>query len=139
VKVEVLMIANSATAEGSLLNVQGGGWEHCSPAMIPCTVGGHVAGIVALDEDELGQTPALNIAITDADGHDMGFSASMIVSGIRPATTVGVPVRVPFAVPFTVAVLRSMVVKVAALQGGAELAAVTFLVRDPVPDAPPQM
>jgi hypothetical protein len=138
VKIEVLMIANSAATEGSLLNVQGGGWEHCSPPMIPCTIGAYVAGIATLDDEELGQTPALNIATTDADGHDLGFAASMIISGIRPATVAGVPARVPFAIPFTVAVLRPTIVKVAALQGGAELAAVTFLVRDPIPDAPPE-
>ena len=137
-KVEVLMIASSAAAEGSLLNVQGGGWEHFSPVMMPCTVGGYVAGIATLDDKEMGQAPTLNITIADADGRKLGFAASVIISGIRPGTAAGVPVRMAFAVPFTVAVPRSMLVKVAALQEGAELAAVTFFVRDPVSDTPPQ-
>jgi hypothetical protein len=138
VRIEVLMVANAAATEGSLLNVQGGGWEHCSPAMLPSTIAGALAGIATLADDELGTTPALKIAITDIDGQDMGFSASMIISGIRPATMPRVPVRMPFAVPFTFAVTRSTVVKVAVIQDGAELAAVTFAVSDPVPDAPPQ-
>jgi hypothetical protein len=137
VKVEVLMIASSATVDGRL-NVQGGGWEHYVPVMLPCTVSGHLAGIATLDDAELGQTPTLSMVITDADGRDMGCSASMIISGIRPATAAGVPVRVPFAAPFTVAVPRSMVLKVTAVHGGSELAAVTFHVRDPVQDTPPQ-
>jgi hypothetical protein len=138
VKIEVLMIANAASTENSLLNIQGGGWEHFSPPMFPWTLGGAVAGIATLEDDDMGTTPALNIAITDAAGQDMGFSASMIISGIRPHTAAGVPVRVPFAVPFTFAAFHSTVVKVAAIHDGAELAAVTFLIRDPVPDAPPQ-
>jgi len=137
VQVEVLMTASSATVEARL-NVQGGGWEYYTPVTMPGTVGGHVAGIATLDAAELGRTPTLNIVITDADGHDMGSSASMIISGIRRGTAPGVLVRVPFAVPFTVAVRRSMVLKVAALHEGAELAAVTFHVREPVQDTPPR-
>lgn len=60
------------------------------------------------------------------------------LNGIRPAAAAGVPVRVPFAAPFTVAVRRSMILKVAALQEGSELAAVTFFVREPVEDTQPQ-
>jgi hypothetical protein len=137
-RIEVLMVANAAATDGSLLNVQGGGWEYCSPAMLPCTVEGAVAGVATLADDEIGTTPALNIAITDGDGQDAGFAASMIVSGIRPSTVPGVPVRVPFAVAFTFAASRSTVVKAAVIHEHAELAAVTFLIRDPVPDAPPQ-
>lgn len=136
-KIEVLMVANAASVSGSLLHVQGGGWEHCSYPLLPATVSGALAGIATLDDDEIGKTPALKIAITDADGHDMGFAASMIVSGIRPPTVAGVPLRVPFAVPFMFVAVRSTVIKVAVMHEGAELAAVTFLVRDPVPDAPP--
>lgn len=137
-KIEVLLIANAAGLDGGLLHVQGGGWEHCSPSMLPATISGAAAGIATLDDEEIGNTPALNIAITDADGHDMGFAASMIISGIRPKTVAGVPVRVPFAVPFMFVATGSAVIKVAVAQEGAELAAVTFLVRDPVPDTPPQ-
>ena len=137
-RIEVLMIANAAGVDGGLLHVQGGGWEHCTYPLLPTTVSGAVAGIATLDEDEIGTTPALNIAITDADGQDMGFAASMIISGIRPKTVPGVPVRQPFAVPFMFVAVRSTVVKVGVIHERAELAAVTFIIRDPVPDAPPQ-
>jgi hypothetical protein len=139
VEIEVLMVAKAAGVDGSLLHVQGAGWEHWSSPMFPATVSGAVAGIATLDDEEIGHTPALNIAITDADGHDMGFAASMIISGIRPKTVAGVPVRVPFAVPFMFVATRSTVIKVAVVHEGAELAAITFLIRDPVPDTPPPL
>ena len=44
-KIEVLMVANSASTEDGLLSIQGGGWEHCTlpmlPAELPCRYRGN--------------------------------------------------------------------------------------------------
>jgi hypothetical protein len=138
VRIEVLMVANSASVNGSLLDIQGGGWEFCTLPMLPINVAGAVAGIATLEADELGEAPVARISVDDTDGHEPGFSASMVISGIRPTAVPGVPVRIPFALPFRFAALRPTVVKVSVSHEGAELAATTFAIRDPVPDAPPQ-
>jgi hypothetical protein len=139
VKIELLMVANAAEEKDSLLNIQGGGWEFCTLPMLPINLAGAIAGIATLDTDELGEAQVAQISVTDIDGHDPGFSASMVVSGIRPTTVPGVPVRIPFAIPFRFPALRPTVVKVSVWHEGAELAATTFAIRDPVPDAPPQL
>lgn len=136
-KIEVLMVANSASTEDGLLSIQGGGWEHCTLPMLPANFRAAIAGIATLEPDELGEAQIIQISAKAQDGHDPGFAGSMIISGIRPTTVPGVPVRVPFAVPLIFPALRPTVVKVSVTQDDAELAAVTFAIRDPVPDAPP--
>ncbi|HEX2259822.1 MAG TPA: hypothetical protein VHJ40_08785 [Actinomycetota bacterium] len=135
-KVESLVIANYATTDKWLLRVEGGGWEHCKPQILPTTVRGYVAGIFTLDRDELGTTPAVLVEIGDKNGHVEEFKASTIVNGMRPAATPGVPSRVPFAIPFTTVARAPTVMKVRLLNEGDELATTSFAVLDPVPDAP---
>lgn len=132
------MVANSATAQDSLLSVQGAGWEFCTVPMLPVNLGGSIAGIATIGDDELGETPVIKVTMDYVDGNAPDFAASMIISGIRPTTVKGVPVRIPFAVQFVFPATKPGVVKVtAAGEHDKELAAVTFAIRDPVPDAPP--
>jgi hypothetical protein len=135
-KVESILVANYATTDKWLLVIEGGGWEHCKPQLLPTTVKGYVAGIFTLDREELGSTPAVILEITDEQGHVEGFKASTIVNGMRPATTPGVPCRVPFAIPFTTVAHAPTVVNVRLASDGSELATTSFAVLDPVPDAP---
>lgn len=136
-RVEVLLVANDADLTDSLLNVRGAGWEHYSLPFLPWTLRGSAAGVVALEEAELGSTLALRFSVSAQDGHVDEFQASMIVNTARPSTTAGVPVRVPFAVPFTTVVHAPCVVNVT-VSGAAEEVTVSFAVHDPIPDAPPE-
>lgn len=135
-QIEVLLVANQAVVENGLLSVAGGGWETFTPAMFPATLRGVIAGIVTLSDGEIGDGHAVSFSMTDPDGHVAGTSGSMIISGIRPRTRPGVPVRVPFDIPFSTVVSAPTVVKVGITQGTTELAAVTFAVLDPIPDSP---
>lgn len=134
---EVLLVANAAEVQNSLLHIRGGGWESYTPGLLPGTVRGSIAGIVTLSPEELGTTPAVTFSASDAEGHVDGFSASMIIDGMRPTATAGVPCRIPFEVPFATVVREPTVVKITMSHDGAELAAVTFAVLSPIPDAPP--
>ncbi|HYK31769.1 MAG TPA: hypothetical protein VEV63_07390 [Streptosporangiaceae bacterium] len=136
-RIEVLMVANSASADDGLLTVHGGGWEHTVPRALPCTLTGYLAGIAVLDDGELGTTPVLALSITDLGGNDHRFSASVVINGNRPAPVPGVPIRAPFAVPFTFSVLQPTVVQAHVAHAGAEIATVSFLVSSAVSDAPP--
>jgi len=137
VEVEVLLVANGAGTENSLLHVQGGGWESFLPGFFPWTVRGAVCGIVTLSNDEVGSTPVVVFTAEAQDGQDLGWRASMTIDGVRPVTIEGVPVRVPFWIALTAVVSAPTIVKITVSQGTAELAATAFAVRDPVPDAPP--
>lgn len=130
------MVANAAERKNGLLDVTGGGWEHCKPSMLPANIGGAIAGIFVLDDVELGTTPAVTIEACTPGGSGMGWSASMIVSGIRSPSPDGVPVRIPFAVPFAFAVMKPMVTEFRIKSGDNQIGALSFAVLDPVPDSP---
>ena len=135
-KVESLLIANYAATEKWLLTIEGGGWEHCSPQLLPTTIKGYVAGVFALDREELGSTPAVILEIGDREGNVEGFKASTIVNGMRPAAAYGVPSRVPFAIPFMTVAHAPTIVTVRLILESSELATTSFAVLDPVPDIP---
>jgi len=135
--IEVLMMANKASAEG-LLSVEGAGWEHATPQMLPITIGGYVAGIATFTADEIDKNPVMTITIKDReDPENPGFSASILIYGARPPTAPGVPIRETFAVPFRIPVFRPCVLTASVGDGNKELSSVTFAVRDPIPDTPP--
>ncbi|HSH59976.1 MAG TPA: hypothetical protein VK988_10110 [Acidimicrobiales bacterium] len=136
-RVEALLVADRAVVENGLLSIEGGGWEHYQPPLLPWTLRGSLAGVLVLEDAEVGSTPAIGIEMTDSDGHVDGFNASMIVNGIRPTTLGGVPCRVPLDVPFTTVARAPTVVKIGVVHAGTELASVTFAVREPVPDTAP--
>ena len=135
--IEVLMVANGASVENSLLSVQGGGWEHYNPLFFPWTVRGAVAGIGTLEPSEVGSISIVDVEVSDQHGHVVQSVGSMTIDASRPAAKAGVPMRFPFFAPLMFVVTAPTVVKVALSSEGAELAAVTFAVHDPVPDAPP--
>ena len=136
-RVEAFLVANQAAVDSSLLHMQGGGWETYKVPWFPGTVRGSVAGIVTFDHEELGSSPVLRLEVTDSEGQVEGSKASMIVDTSRPTDIPGVSSRVPFVLPFSLVVHASTVIKAAIFDAGAELAAVTFAVPDPVPDTPP--
>lgn len=135
--IEVLMVANKATADG-LLSVDGAGWEHTTPQMLPITIGGYVAGIATFTPDEIDKNPVMTITVKDRKNpENPGFSASILIYGARPPTAPGVPIRQPFAVQFVVPAFRPCVLTASVGDGNKELSNVTFAVRDPIPDTPP--
>jgi hypothetical protein len=137
-EIEVLVLANKASTTDGLLSVEGAGWEHATPQMLPITIGGYVAGIATFTPAEIDKNPVMTITIKDReDPENPGFSASILIFGARPPTASGVPIREPFAVPFRVPAFRQCVLTASVLDGNKELSSVTFAVRDPIPDAPP--
>ena len=76
--IEVLMPANKASADG-LLSVEGGGWEHTAPQMLPITIGGYVAGIATFTPGEIDKNPVMTITVNDREEpENPGFSASLL-------------------------------------------------------------
>ena len=136
-QIETLLMANVAGIENGLLSAEGAGWEHYVPAFLPCTVRGAVCGVATLDESELGSTPALKFRASAQDGQSLGWSASMTIDGVRVRAPEGVPTRVPFVVTLTAVVRNPTVITITLTSDSEELAATSFAVRDPVPDAPP--
>lgn len=134
-KVEVFMVANSAATSGWLLNVEGGGWEHYTTGQFPGLVRGAMAGLCVMEEADFGTTPSLEFKITTADAAaELAFMADAIYSLVRrgPAAD-GVEPRFPFVQPFEFEISASRVMRASVFLGGAELAAVTFNVRDKPP------
>lgn len=137
VKVEAFVLANSATVDGALLMVNGGGWEHFQVPFFPFTVAGAACGIVNLGPEEMGEaSPVLCLDGIAQDGQDFGWSASMVISGDRPRTAAGVPIRVPFAVAFCGTVFSPTVVTIRACSVTEELAAAPFAILEPFRDLP---
>ncbi|MGH2719035.1 MAG: DUF6941 family protein [Actinomycetota bacterium] len=129
-KLEVLMMANSASLESGLLNVQGVGWEFIRYDFFPAQLRGAVCGIITLDPEEIGTIHVIEVTAKDEGGIDLGWRASMTVPGDRPRTKRGVPIRQTFAVPLAAVLGAPTVVRVALECEGDELGAVTFEVQD---------
>lgn len=136
-KLEALLFANNASADGWLLAVEGGGWEHIEYDFMPGTAVGYVAGILTLDESEHGELTEVVADVFDDSGEVDGFRASMIVNGNRPKTDTGVPVRAPFAIPFMTVVRGPTVMKARLTLGGRELGLIACSVRTTTPDSLP--
>ena len=136
-KVEVLLVANSAKTEKGLLYVEGGGWEHYSAPFFPFTVRGALCGILTFEPSEIGSTPIVILDINDQLGQVEGSRASITVITDRPPATPGVPTRIPFWLPFSSVVTGPTVVSATLSQDGQVLGSVAFAVKDPVPDTPP--
>ena len=136
-KLEALLFADVANADGWLLTVERGGWEHIKYDFMPGTAVGYVAGIFTLDDAELGELTEVALEIFDDSGQVEGFRASMIASGNRPNTVAGVPVRLPFAIPFMTVVRGPTVMKARLLLGDEELGLIACSVQTTTPDMLP--
>ena len=102
--VEATLLANVARVDpDGLLYVEGGGWQHYPVLTLPATLDGHLAGIIALDESELGQLHLVGFAVSQG-GKRLESPGSMIVSSARTV--------VPFAWRFTTIVHAEGVIAV---------------------------
>jgi len=136
-KLEALLFATTASADGWLLAVEGGGWEHIKYDFLPGTAAGYVAGMLTLDDAELGELTEVAVEVFDDSGQVEEFRASMIANGNRPNTVEGAPVRVPFAVPFMTVVRGPTVMKARLLLGDEELGLIACSVQTTTPDTIP--
>ncbi len=135
-KLEALLVANTAGTDHGLLTIRGGGWEHVRPAMLPTTIRGSLAGLLALSREELGTSPFVSFSVTDDDGMVDPSSGSMIVNAVRAAPPDGVDPRIAFDWPFAIAVRGPTLVRISMSTEAGELGSATFAVLDPVPDTP---
>jgi hypothetical protein len=136
-KLEALLFANDASDDGWLLAVEGGGWEHITYDFLPGTAVGYVAGILTLDDAELGELTEIAVEIFDDDGQVERFRATMTANGNRPNTVEGVPVRLPFAMPFMTVVRGPTVMKARLMLGDEELGLIACSVQTTTPDTIP--
>ncbi len=129
-KVEVLMAANSAKHDGWLLDVSGAGWEYYTCPTFPYEVRGALAGIVILEDSDLGMDHQLHFKIEAVDDGDIGFLTDNTyhVAKRGPAAE-GIPSRMPFAVPFSFRIEAPRVMRAVVLKGDVDLGEVTFKVR----------
>jgi hypothetical protein len=72
-KVEVLMVANSAKHNGWLLDVVKAEWEYYDCIGFPCQVGGALAGIAIFEDADLGVDQQLHFKIENVDDGDILF------------------------------------------------------------------
>ena len=127
------MFANEAALDDGLLVVHGGGWEFFAAESFPTTIGGYIAGVIALDESELDSTPVVRLELGDEEGEIDGMEASMIVGGRRAAPVYDVPSRVPFAIQFATRANGPTLVTARLLaEDEDELASLTFQLRGPL-------
>jgi hypothetical protein len=137
VKIEVLVLANKASTNASLLTVEGAGWErYTGPGFFPFTVTGAFGGIMIVERKELGKSFAAAFRFKDANDQYLPFLATAMVEGIRPKPESGVPIRIPFAIPFSFIVEKPGTIRGIVEQDGTQLASIPFAVVDPVPDGP---
>src|SRR5262245_48360532 len=131
-RAEVFMVANSAAISGWLLNVEGGGWEHYTTGQFPGLVRGALAGLCVMEEADFGTTPSIEFEIRTADAAaELAFKADAIYSLMRRGPAADrVDSRFPFVQPFEFGIFAARVMRASVLVEGAELAAVTFNVRD---------
>jgi hypothetical protein len=129
-KIEALLVANSAKLNGWLLDIEGAGWEHYKCTGFPCEVRGAFAGIIILDNADLGLDHQLHFKIETADDGDIGFLADNTYHRGRggPATT-GVPSRLAFAVPFSFRILAPRIMRAVVIKGDVDFGEVIFDVR----------
>ena len=117
VHVNAALLANVANVgPDGLLYVEGGGWENYSVLTLPATLDGHFAGIIALDDSEIGRPHVVGFSVSQA-GQLLGSTGSMIVNSQRAL--------VPFALRFTTVVhaVRLFVVELTDHDGGVLVAA----------------
>ena len=131
-KIEALMVANSVKLDGWLLDVdvEGGGWEYYTCPGFPCDVRGAFAGIIILDDAELGLDHQLHFKIETADDGDIGFLADNTYHRGRggPAAS-GVSSRMAFSVPFNFRILAPRIMRAVVMKGDVDLGDVVFEVR----------
>jgi hypothetical protein len=135
-KIEAILVANRAHIDGALLFVEGGGWEFASWEFFPGTISAFIAGVLALDESEIGGTPSATLELSDQEGHVEGFRASIIASGVRPKMP-GSPARIPFAIPFMTVVRSPTVMNVVMTPEGGDAVTIHFGLVSAIPDELP--
>jgi hypothetical protein len=123
-----VMVANYAeVTPRSTLNIVGGEWEQFEMAAVPGTFAGYVAGVVALEPEDLGTGRDFGLVMSDAEsGADLSKVLPVHVSPRAPA--IGVDTRAPFAVRFSLDVEHTpRIVKVRVVDGeGFEMASTSF-------------
>ena len=127
---EALMLANSATINGWLLDIIGGGWEHYQCSAFPCTVSGAITGTVILEEGDLGSDVQLHFKIETASDGDIVFLTDYTfhVAG-RGAAVAGVPSRLPFAIPFSFDTQGAQVMRAVVIHDVDDLGEVAFAIK----------
>ena len=127
-RLPVLMTANAATVADNLLHIQGGAWEHYATPGFPAYIQGFLAGVVELEHHELQSSPTLRVSVADADGHELGSSASMVINGYRPSVLSDNTLRQPFALPFSVMMFAPGPIRIRVEANGEPLGSVDFMV-----------
>lgn len=129
-RLEALMLANSATPNWMLLDIQGAGWEHYSCPSFPCRVQGALAGIVILEDSDLGSDQQLYFKIENADDGDIVFlfDNTYHVASRGPAVE-GVPSRLPFAVKFNFDSVGPRRMRAVVIKGDDDLGEMLFAVK----------
>jgi len=129
-RLEVIMLANSAKSNGWLLDIEGAGWEHYNCQSFPCRVNGALTGVVVLEDSDLGSDQQLYFKIENTNNEDIVFLTDNTyhVAGRGPAVA-GVPSRVPFAVPFFFDAVAPAVMRAVVIKGDDDLGEVTFAIK----------
>jgi hypothetical protein len=130
-RLEAAMLANHAEANGSLLSVLGGGWEHFAVGALPAIVTGYVAGIAAREPEEMGTDIAMDLSLYDPGG-TAAAAATIRFTTLHVGTAQGVPARTAFAFPFSIPVNEPGVFRVSLVYDDAEIASLPFDVQGPL-------
>ena len=129
-KLEAIMLANSAKHNGWLLNIEGAGWEHYNCPSFPCQVRGAFVGVAILEDSDLGSDQQMHFKIENADDGDIVFLTDNTYDvAERGPTGAGVPSRLPFAVPFYFDVVGPRVMRAVVIKGDDDLGEVAFAVK----------
>lgn len=129
-RLETVMLANSARHNGLLLDIDGAGWEHYDCPSFPCRVQGALAGIVILEDSDLGSDQQLHFKIESADDGDIVFLTDNTYHlASRGAAIEGVPSRMPFAVPFNFDSVRPRIMRAVIIKDNDDLGEILFAVK----------
>lgn len=123
-----VMVANYAeVTPRATLNIVGGEWEQFEMSTVPGTFAGYVAGVVALEPQDLGSGRDFGLVMNDAEsGDDLSKVLPIHIDPRPPA--IGVDTRAPFAVRFSLDVEHTpRIIKVRVVDGdGIEMASTCF-------------